>query len=281
MVPGYTGYIPRMPFHFGDTYKKDCDTCLDEYFSARDSEESKIKSLRRAVRSNQSLRPRYADAVIRDHLNIYTDVERDPRRTPTEPHIAGYQGFVPRVYSTDRGLGCRYQVMTNKALTLFNQEADICRSVQNKPIQLNSSAPTGKSVPHTQDARRLYTHDGMVPDYTGHVPHLLHYMGDTYGESTRKLQVCSHNNANFGDFMNTKPRKQVPIETEWVPSARHLAQFSRRLYKEGGMVPNYTGHVPDFYNQMANTFGHTTRNLEVCTHDKPNFGRHMLAKSLA
>jgi len=35
MVPGYTGYVPRLMFRYGGTYKHDCDLSIDNFLTAR------------------------------------------------------------------------------------------------------------------------------------------------------------------------------------------------------------------------------------------------------
>jgi hypothetical protein len=40
----------------------------------------------------------------------------------TEPPIPGYRGYIPRIKSTELGLGCRYHETTEKGLNRFVQE---------------------------------------------------------------------------------------------------------------------------------------------------------------
>ena len=53
MVPGYTGYIPSRKFHFSDTYRAECDQCIDD-FAAKKSE--------KAVKTND---------LINNHVKAY------------------------------------------------------------------------------------------------------------------------------------------------------------------------------------------------------------------
>jgi len=208
MVPGYTGYIPRMPFRYGGTYKEDCDSCLGEFFTTRGTQSGKLEDLRGTVRGTSQLKSLSGDPHIRDHLNTYRDtqlLDQDlimaSKRNPTEPPIPGYQGYVPRIYTTEQGLGCRYNQMTKNGLDMFKSEQDYRQVVQSAPVDLNR-VPGGAPGPNY--TRRLYQKDGMIPKYTGYVPQRRYNFGNTYGDTTRSLEVCAHPAVSFGDFMQTK-----------------------------------------------------------------------------
>jgi len=207
MVPGYTGYIPRMPFRYGSTYKEDCDACLGEYFNTRSSLDSKMESLRGTVRATARLPAQHGDPAIRDHLNTYRDTHPsrpllvEDKRPLGEPPIPGYNGYVPRIYTTEQGLGVRYNRMTANGLDLFLNEQAAREATQLAPININQGPSTRHMASY---ARRLYPNDGMIPKYTGYVPQRRFNMGNTYGDTTRSLEVCAHNQQSFGDFMATK-----------------------------------------------------------------------------
>ena len=68
-----TGYIPRMPFKFGNTYKEDCDVCIDEYLSNRNFHDVKSTDLKRQVAGYPRLTSISHDPTVRDQLNLYRD----------------------------------------------------------------------------------------------------------------------------------------------------------------------------------------------------------------
>lgn len=44
------------------------------------------------------------------------------KRPLTEPPMPGYRGYIPRIKTTEKGLGCRYNQTTKKGLEMFVQE---------------------------------------------------------------------------------------------------------------------------------------------------------------
>lgn len=69
------------------------------------------------------------------------------------------------------------------------------------------------------DQPRLYPNSGMIPKYTGYLPrkNFLHidvfhallverkyHIGQTYGDTSRDLPICSHSFSNYGDFVRSK-----------------------------------------------------------------------------
>ena len=58
-------------------------------------------------------------------------------RGKTEPPIPGYQGYVPRVYTTELGLGVRYHEMTKNGLEAFDDEQHMHKKSQSAPITIN------------------------------------------------------------------------------------------------------------------------------------------------
>ena len=50
--------------------------------------------------------------------------------------MPGYCGYIPRIYTTEQGLGCRYNQMTQNGLETFKAEQDHYRHNQHQPITL-------------------------------------------------------------------------------------------------------------------------------------------------
>ena len=60
-------------------------------------------------------------------LNINEDLVilccfSEDRRALTEPPVPGYCGYIPRIKTTEQGLGARYHMSTRNGLELFAQE---------------------------------------------------------------------------------------------------------------------------------------------------------------
>ncbi|XP_076455378.1 ciliary microtubule inner protein 2B-like [Babylonia areolata] len=223
MVPGYTGYMPRMTFKFGDTYKRNSDRCIDEFTATRDCYSAKIATLNQQTASQPRLTAISHDPAVRDHLNRYRDTHptqpilMDDKRALYEAPIPGYQGFVPRIGPTEIGLGQRYKPRAQQGLNAFAGD-------QQRAFGSHSALPatqrSGVSVDRppydlisSQNfSRRIYPNGGMIPKYTGYVPQRRYVFGNTYGDTTRSLEVCRHDRSSFGEYLNTQtlPRPVVP-----------------------------------------------------------------------
>uniref|UniRef100_A0A0B6YVV5 Protein FAM166B n=1 Tax=Arion vulgaris TaxID=1028688 RepID=A0A0B6YVV5_9EUPU len=217
MVPGYTGYVPRLMFRYGGTYRHDCDHSIDNFLTNRETYAGKQDELFRHTQSNPRLTAISYDPEVRDKINRYRDTHalastlRSGKRPMREPPIPGYEGYVPRINTTDMGLGKRYHCSTDSGLELFAREQQHHKMVNStspvKPITLGSPAvdfTTSETRPGLDYSTRIYMRDGMIPKYTGYIPHRRYVFGHTYGDETRDLEVCAHNAPNFGVYTRSK-----------------------------------------------------------------------------
>ncbi|XP_054765444.2 ciliary microtubule inner protein 2B-like [Lytechinus pictus] len=217
MVPGYTGYIPRMPFKFGNTYKEDCDVCIDDFLHNTKEHDAKIKNLKHTVVQARPLHPKTDEKVVIKALNFYRDqnpgkVLLDDKRESREAPIPGYKGFIPRQGVTELGLGARYNSMCDKSLNAFYDETERHAIISKPGYVPKTTVPNAgakASLQLTKDdkstlmQRRLYKDIGMVPKYTGYLPQIRFRFGHTYGDASRSLPVCSHGQANYGEHLQT------------------------------------------------------------------------------
>lgn len=212
MVPGYTGYIPRMTFKFGGTYKEDCDVCIDEYMTNRTNHDQRQRDLTRQVSCIPRLTAVSHDPSVKEKLNRYRDTHpsrpllMEDKRPLTEPPIPGYNGYIPRIKPTELGLGHRYHVACDNGFSQFVQETarhserltgTLPKALEKLPREHLQSAPPSFN-------RRLYQNDGMIPKYTGYIPQKRFVFGNTYGDTTRTLEVCSHPAVSFGAHIQEK-----------------------------------------------------------------------------
>ena len=69
------GYIPKLMYKFGGTYKNDCDVSIDKHMSACDYTRHKEAYLRHMVKIAPKQQVLNHDPFVRDHLNtclLYT-----------------------------------------------------------------------------------------------------------------------------------------------------------------------------------------------------------------
>ena len=50
--------------------------------------------------------------------------------------MPGYRGYIPRIYVTEMGLGCRYNNMTRNGLHMFKAEQDAHFEAMRHPINV-------------------------------------------------------------------------------------------------------------------------------------------------
>ncbi|XP_076436502.1 ciliary microtubule inner protein 2B-like isoform X2 [Babylonia areolata] len=226
MVPGYTGYVPRGPFEFGNTYKQESDRCIDEFTTNRDNHLANMKELNLQTSAYPRLTAISHDPVVRDHLDLYRDrhpitpILREDHKGKYEAPIPGYMGFVPRVNPTQIGLGKSYTRRAQQGLNwfghdqekFFGPEKELRPSQRHSvPVPLQDGYTTNRKVWSdmvTQDPynHKLYHRGGMIPKYTGYVPQKKFVFGKTYGDATRGLEACSHGMSNYAAYVKTLPR---------------------------------------------------------------------------
>jgi len=86
-----TGYIPKLLYKFGGTFKNDCDVSIDRHMSAADYTRLKEAYLRRIVKTAPTQQVLNHDPLVRDHLNTYRDTH------PLPPVLAGNKPAMRRV----------------------------------------------------------------------------------------------------------------------------------------------------------------------------------------
>lgn len=70
------------------------------------------------------------DPHVNNHMKLWTcDLLNENgigkiTRSPTEPPIPGYQGFIPRVDNTEAGIGRRFHDAAHKGLQIFRKECN-------------------------------------------------------------------------------------------------------------------------------------------------------------
>ncbi|VDP84292.1 unnamed protein product [Echinostoma caproni] len=215
MIPGYSGDVPHMTFKFGATYRQTTDECVDEFVREYNCQEKKREELKEISGLFPTLRAVANDPRVRNHMNIWSDelqknsVKVTPIRGPTDPPIPGYQGFIPRLNTTETGLSKRYHEGTKQSLEAFRAESQGHFERLAQPItSINTSPMVGNKPPELPSSKyvssRIFRREGMIPDYDGHVHGFKFQIGQSYGNTTRDLEVCAHPFPSYGDFVREK-----------------------------------------------------------------------------
>lgn len=213
MIPGYTGYIPSRKFHFSDTYKVESDVCIDNFLSVKENKLNKDSSLINNVLTQPKHIMIADNCDVKRSLDNYKDVRtktsgfQNDKREFTEAPIPGYTGHIPRIYPTDLGLGARYSQTTARGLAEFKNNY-LRQTTSFEPRMTNEfSGSMDTSSDSMGKTKQIYVKPGMIPKYTGYVHGRKFQYGNTYGNTTRDLPVCKHDNPNFGTYMEINPPK--------------------------------------------------------------------------
>lgn len=119
------GYIPRLTFKYGNTYKRKCDDCIEEFKTNLENYEAKQDELRRQTTSCPRLTAISYDPLVRDHLNLFRDTH------PLRPILMGksWPCFLSVCMKVCTGCMCSY----------------VCSS-NNKPCALSAVTEAEKAV---------------------------------------------------------------------------------------------------------------------------------------
>ncbi|CAF1185704.1 unnamed protein product [Adineta ricciae] len=217
MLPGYTGYIPQRKYQLGNRYRVETNLCLSGTKSVYEKAKNQAKDLRHSIATYPKPQSVNSETVVKHYLDYHPayhpleNAPRNDRRLFLEAPIPGYKGYIPRIRPTDTSVGLRYHEAVKKGLDRFASE--ITHSTTILPTQRDISTPntTSSLANFAQDnsitdysTQRLYSRSGMIPKYTGYLPQRKYRIGQTYGDTSRGLPVCSHSLSNYGDYLRSK-----------------------------------------------------------------------------
>eukprot|EP00112_Aurelia_sp_Birch-Aquarium-sp1_P017281 Seg3990.1 transcript_id=Seg3990.1/GoldUCD/mRNA.D3Y31 product="Protein FAM166B" protein_id=Seg3990.1/GoldUCD/D3Y31 len=259
-IPGYNGHTPQLKFNCGHTYGYHTDALTKRYMK------------------NEKL------------IHTKTDHDFDLKRTYLPKHIGdnkyvekmvpGYTGYVPGLHF---GFGTTYKEGTERAVAKMKfksqQRTGDIQSLNNKATIspqlkiISTYPPPDISHPGTNlkyatayygkkfSDHREFT-ESPIPGYTGYVPKQMeHELGSTYGNWSGKAYVDSLASKRLQEKTSVQPIQL----TRSLPSLSQSGGIGHgNIYKHIGMVPKYTGYVPNRRFEISNTYGDTTRLLPVC-----------------
>ncbi|XP_053163161.1 uncharacterized protein C10orf82 homolog [Hemicordylus capensis] len=218
LIPGYTGYIPLRFYRIGTSFGNDSVWCVNAFRDATQRKHEDTNELRCAAATAPQLPPLCSNEEIINVLDDY-NYKRHPtvlgpvetRRNLFEPPIPGWTGFVPRSKVTELGHGVRYHVMAENCYQDFK---DLLERNHRDPA---SPIPKGEEevMKHRRELRphpRFYRPEGMMPKYTGHIPHERSGIGKTFGNVCRSCSVCKHTAESYGAYLAKKRKAEKDVE---------------------------------------------------------------------
>ncbi|XP_042311976.1 uncharacterized protein C10orf82 homolog [Sceloporus undulatus] len=213
LIPGYTGYIPLRYYRIGTSFGNDSVWCVNTFRDVTQRKSNQVNALRYAAATDPQLPPICSNEDVinvlddynyKHHPNVLGPVET--KRSLLEPPIPGWTGFVPRSRVTEFGQGVRYHVMAENCYQDFKNSLDRVKygpatREEMKEVQVTKLK---ESRPH----QRFYRPEGMLPKYTGHIPHERSGIGKTFGNVCRSCSVCNHSDVSYGAYLAKKHKAE-------------------------------------------------------------------------
>ncbi|CAF0843115.1 unnamed protein product [Adineta steineri] len=211
MLPGY---IPQRKYQLGNRYRVETNLCQSTTKAAYEQARNQAKELRNSIAGYPKPQNSNSETVVKHFLDYHraynpsTNPQQSDRRVFVEAPIPGYKGYIPRIGPTDIAVGLRYHEAVKKGLKHFATETTYLTSFlpPSRDITTPSNSTNfSQQYPTTNSSnQRLYAQSGMIPKYTGYLPQRKYRIGQTYGDTSRGLPVCTHSLNNYGDFLRSK-----------------------------------------------------------------------------
>lgn len=270
-LPGYCGYTHQLKFNCGHTYGYQTDKLTNKY-----TRNEKLETTRPGL------------SGVKTYL---LPQEGGGDKKYVEKMVPGYTGYVPQHVFT---YGKTYKEGTEDSIATFTYdtlkrkgELDALKhTVKSYPkLFVNPDFPPsdpshpGVNVRYAYsnfgkhfDERRAFT-EAPLPGYKGYVPrHEEHKLGSRYGIWTRhaygdSLHTTLTEERSRTEMIDVSKYKPIPKHSHtstWPLADTGNSRFGSVYNKRLGMVPNYTGFVPQRRFDFGETYGDSTRLLPVC-----------------
>jgi len=254
-LPGYLGYTPQLKFQCGHTYGYQTDKLLTDFSATHPSKctsEAKLK--------------------LPDIPSTGKEDEKYVKQM-----VPGYTGFVPQhvfKYGQTYASGTEEAVAESKYRYQKGSHArdDLMLSVRNPNTKLERQPPRPSTHPGVNmryvlslgpnkctDKRDFV--EPPIPGYHGYVPRKEeHILGERYNVWTRHAYTHAHDTIQAKECSKQGLQLVTVKSDEGVREEGNRSIYSKRL----GMIPNYTGFVPQRRFVCGNTYGDATRSMPVC-----------------
>ncbi|KAI3385726.1 hypothetical protein SNEBB_011227 [Seison nebaliae] len=229
IIPGYTGYIPGQYEYHGESDTKTAirgladlsdrmkkweqqhekQKLIQEYHRSKLSKnDPRIAADIQTSRIPQPLEPIQVDAApyLPKHIPNFSQSPYDMPDCPEKYMRSKYMGFVP----IERNLfGNGHQVATHDALVEFDKRRSFHKKFVKSTLSENNLLIKANEK-HDGKLNTIYRKEnGLVPNYTGHVPGIRFMQGDTYGHITRDAK---------GNMNYVPKKKGLTTERKFVPT---------------------------------------------------------------
>ncbi|KAH0623717.1 hypothetical protein JD844_006797, partial [Phrynosoma platyrhinos] len=168
LIPGYTGYIPLRYYRIGTSFGNDSIWCVNTFRDATQRKNDQVNTLRYAAATEPQLPPISSNE---DVINVLDDYNYKHH-----PNVLGMNAILLHMFKNDVWLDLKEVLVT-------------------KPKE---------SRPH----QRFYRPEGMLPKYTGHIPHERSGIGKTFGNVCRSCSVCNHSDVSYGAYLAKKHKAE-------------------------------------------------------------------------
>ncbi|XP_064616788.1 ciliary microtubule inner protein 2B-like [Liolophura sinensis] len=205
LVPGYTGFVPRLRQFYGERYTEKCKNAVAAFETDHLAHQRKMSELPETTNrvdvpmpnipktnvpavDKMSLRrhcprlvpiQREADPYI-SHNAIHTAVNNSPfilpNDNPNKRFMSSYMGYVPKLKFH---IGQGSPGLTHVALNEFTDAVAQTKAAATAPVKLEEVRE------ERRDPVSIYPDSsGLIPRYTGHIPGQKFRHGRTFGHST-------------------------------------------------------------------------------------------------
>ncbi|XP_058891263.1 uncharacterized protein C10orf82 homolog [Acipenser ruthenus] len=204
LKPGYTGFIPQRAYRCGSTYGNDAAECMHAFCETNKKVILKNAELRLQITSSPKLKPIVSDQEVTRAIHNYCERRefslKVSEKEMLEPPKIGWTGYIPKSKVTELGLGDCYHIMTGKCFEAFKTSISGDPQASSRPLNKNDFIVHVSEGPE----KRLYRPEGMLPHYTGYIPHQPFTIGKTYGNMCRSASVCFHQDNSYGQYTRKK-----------------------------------------------------------------------------
>lgn len=273
-LPGTCGYVPQLMFKDGHTYGARTHKLTNRY--------TRNEKLQHKRPDNTESKENFLPTSGGDHKF-------------TEKMVPGYTGYVPQ---HDFTYGLTYKEGTEQAICQtrrsYSEHAEKLATLQRNVNTNPKLEISPRALPHDPDhpsksPRFMFSYyrssnppgkefqEAAIPGYMGTVPQK---------ENNILGQRYSVWNGNAFQASQALREKEETVATQRIlpPSTNKMdammtgsnPQCGQIYNKHLGMVPKYTGYVPQRRFRYENTYGDSTRSLPICK-DSPGYstGRYI------